>query len=196
MRAWTIGAAFAIGLMAGCIAGSPPLTAQAPAPVPASLLGSPFAERRTGFGTIAYPLLLDRNDLRLGTTAQFTRVPSAGELHDLEQLPALEHVVIALQQWPPEYAPLDVLNQLPSETDVIVVLPGYPPTRAAADAWNLLGAKLRLVVVVDTPPPSPVVVADLNSMRYLERVIAQMDEPRRTGFERLQRPLSFRKLVE
>ena len=32
-------------------------------------------------------------------------------------------------------------------------------------------------------------------MRYLERVIAQMDEPSRIGFDRLQRPLSFRKVV-
>jgi hypothetical protein len=40
------------------------------------------------------------------------------------------------------------------------------------------------------------VVSDLNSMRGLERVVAQMDDPSRTGFERLQRPLSFRKLVE
>jgi hypothetical protein len=32
-------------------------------------------------------------------------------------------------------------------------------------------------------------------MRNLERVIAEMDEPSRAGFERLQRPLSFRKVV-
>ena len=30
----------------------------------------------------------------------------------------------------------------------------------------------------------------------LERVIAQMDTPTRQGFERLQRPLSFRKIVD
>jgi len=39
-------------------------------------------------------------------------------------------------------------------------------------------------------------IANLNEMRSLERVIAQMDTPSRQGFERLQRPLSFRKLVE
>jgi hypothetical protein len=32
-------------------------------------------------------------------------------------------------------------------------------------------------------------------MRNLERVIAEMDQPSRAGFERLQRPLSFRKVV-
>ncbi len=194
MKALSIASVFAAGVLAGCMAAGPPLTAQPPPP--ASPLGSPFADRRAGFGAIAYPLLLDRGDVRLGTTVQFARMPSATELHDATQVPGVERLVIALPQWPPEYAPLDVLNQLPEETEAIVVLPGYPPTRAAADAWNLVSAQLRLVVVVTEPPPSAVVVADLNAMRHLERVIAQMDDPRRTGFERLQRPLSFRKLVE
>ena len=35
------------------------------------------------------------------------------------------------------------------------------------------------------------VVQDLNAMRSLERVIAEMELPSRSGFERLQRPLSF-----
>ena len=195
MRGWIIGVTFAAGVIAGCMAGGPPLTAQSPPPPP-SPLGSPFADRRAGFASIAYPLLLDRTDLRLGTTVQFTRMPGAGELHDLSQLPALQHVVIALPAWPPEYASLDALNQLPVESDAIVVLPGYPPSRSAVDAWNLLGTRLRIVIVVTEAPPSAVVISDLNSMRSLERVVAQMDDPRRTGFERLQRPLSFRKLVE
>jgi hypothetical protein len=38
-------------------------------------------------------------------------------------------------------------------------------------------------------------VANLNELRALERVIAEMDQPSRSGFERLQRPLSFRKIV-
>ena len=194
MRGWNLGVMFAAGALLGCAAGSPPLTAQPPEP--SSPLGSPFADRRGGFGSIAYPLLLDRTDFRLGTTVQFTRVPTLTELHDLQSVPALQHVVLTLPHWPAEYAALDVLNQLPQETDMIVVLPGYPPTREAANAWNLVQARLRLVIVVTEPPPSVNVIADLNSMRSLERVIAQMDDPRRTGFERLQRPLSFRKLVE
>jgi hypothetical protein len=40
------------------------------------------------------------------------------------------------------------------------------------------------------------VIDDLNLMRGLERVIAEMDDPQRGGFERLQRPLSFRKVIE
>jgi hypothetical protein len=149
-----------------------------------------------GFAAIAYPLLLDRTDLRLGTTVQFTRMPTLTELHDASNVLALQHVVIALPAWPKEYSPLEVLNQLPSETDVIVVLAGYPPSREAAEAWNLVQARLRLVVVVTEAPPSAAVVSDLNAMRGLERVIAQMDDPRRSGFERLQRPLSFRMLME
>jgi len=193
MRAWVIGVTFAAGALLGCAAGSLPPAAEAP---PSSPLGSPFSDRRMGFATIAYPLLLDRTDLRLGTTVQFTRIPSLTELHDVTNVIALQHVVITLPQWPKQYAPLEVLNQLPPETDVIVVLGGYPPTREAAEAWNLVQARLRLVVVVTEAPPSAAVVSDLNVMRGLERVIAQMDDPRRSGFERLQRPLSFRKLME
>ena len=192
MRAWVLGVTFAAGALLGCASGSLPPAAEAP-PSP---LGSPFGDRRLGFGSIAYPLLLDRTDLRLGTTVQFTRIPTLTELHDLTSVLALQHVVIALPKWPAEYAPLDVLNQLPSESDVIVVLPGYPPSREAAEAWNLIQARLRLVVVVAEPPPTAGVIADLNAMRGLERVVAQMDDPRRSGFERLQRPLSFRRLVE
>jgi hypothetical protein len=39
-------------------------------------------------------------------------------------------------------------------------------------------------------------VQDLNGMRVLERVVADVDPPSRAGFERLQRPLSFRRIVE
>jgi len=38
-------------------------------------------------------------------------------------------------------------------------------------------------------------VADLNGMRGLERVIAEIDDPSRAGFERLQRPLGFRRVM-
>ena len=192
MRAWAFGLTFAAGALIGCAASAPPPAAEPPA----SPLGSPFSDERMGFSSIAYPLLLDRSDFRLGTTVQFKRMPTLTELHDLVNIPALQHVLITLPSWPLQYAPLDVLNQIPPETDVIVVLPGYPPGRAAAEAWNLVQARLRIVVVVPGEPPGINVVSDLNSMRGLERVVAQMDDPSRTGFERLQRPLSFRKLVE
>jgi hypothetical protein len=192
MRAWAFGITFAAGVLIGCASSPPPPAAEPPA----SPLGSPFSDKRMGFASIAYPLLLDRTDFRLGTTVQFKRIPTLVELHDLVNVPALQHVLITLPSWPLAYAPLDVLNQLPAETDVIVVLPGYPPGRASAEAWNLVQARLRIVVVVPGEPPNINVIADLNEMRGLERVVVQMDEPRRIGFERLQRPLSFRKLVE
>src|SRR5262249_17572111 len=138
MRSWTIAISFAAGALLGCAASAPPPTAEPP---PASPLGSPFSDRRMGFGTISYPLLLDRTDLRIGTTVQFTRIPTISEMHDMTNLLALQHVVITLPSWPEGYAPLDVLNQLPTETDVIVVLPGYPPSRAAAEAWNLVQSR-------------------------------------------------------
>jgi hypothetical protein len=44
---------------------------------------------------------------------------------------------------------------------------------------------MRIVVVVGGPPPSIDAVTALNQMRGLDRVIAQMEEPSRSGFERL-----------
>lgn len=175
---------FAAGLLLGCMAGSQPTPAETPPPA-ASAAGPSYGG----------PLLIDRTDLRLGTTVQFQRVPNLTELHDLEQILGLAHVVLALEEWPRSYAQISPLEHAPEEADLIVVVRGYPPTKEAADAWNLLNARVRLVMVVDGPPPSTAVVTDLNSMRSLERVIAQMDLPSRSGFERLQRPLGFRKLM-
>jgi hypothetical protein len=175
---------FAAGLLLGCMAGTQPLPAQAPA-----------APHGAGGPSYGAPLLIDRTDLRLGTTVEFRRIPNLNELHDLEQITALAHVVLALDQWPGTYAQIQPLEHMPEEADLIVVVGGYPPTKEAADAWNLLNARVRLVMVVDGPPPSTAVTTDLNSMRSLERVIAEMDTPSRSGFERLQRPLSFRKLM-
>ena len=159
MRGWAIVLTFVTGALLGCAAGSIPPPSARP-PEPPSPIGSPFSDRRMGLSSVAYPLLLDRLDFRLGTTVQFRRIPTLTELHDLGSVPALQHVVITLPSWPREYAPLDVLNQLPDQSDVIVVLPGYPPSREAAEAWNLVQARLRLVVVVTEPPPTAHVVAD------------------------------------
>lgn len=160
---------------------------------PSSPLGSPFAERGTRPGL---PLIIDRADMRIGTTVQYRRLPTPGELHDLTQLPGLARVVLSFDAWPLEYAGLDVLNQVPQGVEAVVVLPGWPPTRASAEAWNYLNVPLRMVVVVPGPPPGIAEVTNLNLIRGLERVIAQMDEPSLSGFERLQRPMSFRKIVE
>lgn len=176
---------FAAGLLLGCMAGSQPVPAQAPQAPQTSAAGPSYGA----------PLLIDRADLRLGTTVQFQRIPGLTELHDLEQILGLAHVVLALESWPRSYAEIQPLEHTPDEADLIVVVHGYPPTKESADAWNLLNARVRLVMIVDGPPPSSAQVTDLNSMRSLERVIAQMDYPSRSGFERLQRPLSFRKVM-
>ena len=185
-----------LAALTGCAAaggaGSPG-AAVPPAAARSSPLGSPFADHPAGIGT---PLILDRTDLRIGTTVSFSRMPSEGEMHDLQQVPALQHVVLALPAWPSEYAPLEVLNRLPEEADAIIVLRGYPPTRASAEAWNYVRTRLRIVLLVPGPPPNVGVIVDLNAMRGLERVIAEMDEPSRAGFERLQRPLSFLKVMD
>jgi hypothetical protein len=204
MKTWMLATTFMAGLIAGCMAGGPATTAR-PLPTPGSApgsaagggpLGSPFSERHDFAATLATPLIIDRTDVRLGTTVQFDRIPTAADLNNLLNLPGLAHVVVSLADWPADFEPLQALGTLPEECDLIAVLPGYPPSRAAAEAWNYLGSRLRLVVVVTGPPPTTSVINDLNAMRYLERVIAQMDEPTRTGFDRLQRPLSFRKVVE
>lgn len=185
MRTTRLGIVFAAGLLAGCMAGSLPVPAQDPqgraAPSPAARIGT--------------PLILDRTDLKLGTTVQFDRIPSVAELAELTQTLHLSHLVLNLPAWPTDFAPLQPLDHLPYGADVIVVLPGYPPTRGATEVWGYVNAALRIVVVVDGPPPSSQVVADLNTMRSLERVIAHLDHPARSGFERLQRPLSFRKVM-
>lgn len=173
---------FACGVVGGCMAAGPPAPAQAPPPVAAR------ADR------VGVPLVLDRADFRLGATVQFTRIPTANELYELHSTAGLAHVLLTLPGWPTSYAELAPLQQTPPEADLIVVLPGFPPTREAADAWNLLEVRARLVLVVSGPPPSGTAISDLNTMRALERVIVDTDAPSRSGFERLQRPLSFRVL--
>lgn len=174
---------------AGCAVAPPaePPVSRADGP-----LGSPFTDERYPSGA---PLIIDRGDLALGTTVTFERLPSANELYDVQQVYGLSRVVIALPAWPNEYAALEALKLAPADIDVAVLLPGYPPSRGAAEIWNLLGAPVRIIILAEGPPPGPAVISDLNTMRNLERVIAEMDRPSRAGFERLQRPLSFRKVV-
>jgi hypothetical protein len=185
MNAWKIAALLAVGMMLGCMASGPPLTAQNRASSGAGAAG----------GRGAYPLLLDRSDLRIGTTVHYRRMPDAGEINDLRLVHSLAHVVLSLDAWPTDVTVISSLSQVPPEADVIVVLPGYPPSRAANELWNYVEGRVRLVMLVDGPPPSGSVIDDLNSTRRLERVIAEMDDPSRSGFERLQRPLSFRKIM-
>lgn len=181
-----ISLAFAAGILAGCMAGGVPAPAQ------------DSTGRSSGGVHLGIPLIVDRTDLRLGTTVQYGRVPTVSEIADLAQLPALAHVVVTLPEWPAEYGPLQALDRIPTGADLIVVLPGYPPSRAAADLWSYLNGvvPVRIVLVVAGPPPSIDVINDLNAMRNLERVIVEMEYPARTGFERLQRPMSFRKVVD
>jgi len=140
------------------------------------------------------PLLLDTNDFGFGTSVVFGRMPSPKDIADLSYLSAVRHIVIALSEWPAGYEELLPLGQtlLPEGADLVVILPGYPPTHAAAEAWNYLRLPLRIVLVVDGPPGNRAGIDELNRIRGLERVIADMEEPTRSGFERLQRPLSFR----
>jgi len=187
----------ALAVLAGCAATGPPpaSTPASPPDQPASPLGSPFAERPAGRARI-WPLVLDRSDMSLGTSVCFNRVPTYGELHDLVLVKGVQHLVISLPSWPTGVQAIETLQQIPEEADAIVILLGYPPTREAAEAWNILGARVRIIAYVNGPPTSVAMLDDLNLMRGLERVIAEMDEPERGGFERLQRPLSFRKVIE
>ncbi len=139
------------------------------------------------------PLILDQ-DYGLGTTVVFDRLPDAKRISDLAYVSNLRHVIVSLPAWPANYDALQSLGQvaLPQGADYIIVLRGFPPSRAQADMWNYLRAPLRLVLVVAGPPADRSQIQQLNAIRSLERVIAEMDAPARTGFERLQRPLSFR----
>jgi len=198
MRPWKLVSIFAMGVLAGCMAAGPPMHAgpSGATAEPQSPLGSPFADSKVGGVSRSWPLILDRADVTLGTSVYFNRLPTAAELHDLDTVMGVQNVVISLSAWPTEPGPLEALAQLNPEATGIVILPGYPPSRQAADVWNIIPVRMRIVVVVDGPPVSSVIFGDLNAMRGLERVIAEMDRPSRSGFERLQRPLSFRKVVE
>lgn len=140
------------------------------------------------------PLLLDPLDMGFGTSVVFSRIPTARDLADLAYYPAVQHVVLQLDAWPESWEAIRPMQDypLPEGADLIVVLPGYPESRQAAEAWNYLRRPLRLVLVVDGPPADRGTILDLNAIRGLERVIADMAMPSRSGFERLQRPLSFR----
>lgn len=140
------------------------------------------------------PILLDPNDLGLGSTVVFDHVPNAKDLNDLAYLPSVQHVVLTLPAWPEDYSKLEPMQAslFPEGSDLIVVLPGYPRTHAAVAAWNLIHRPLRIVVVVPGPPLDRSMILELNALRGLERVICDTQDPNRSGFDRLQRPLSFR----
>jgi hypothetical protein len=198
MRPWMLVSIFALGVLAGCMAAGPAMNAgpAGSSAEPQSPLGSPFAGSKVGGLSRSWPLILDRADVTLGTSVYFNRVPTAAELHDLDLITGVQNVVISLPGWPVDATPLESLAQINPEATGIVLLPGYPPSRQAAAAWNLIPARLRIVAIVDGPPASNAIIDDLNTMRGLERVIVEMDRPSRAGFERLQRPLSFRKVIE
>jgi hypothetical protein len=144
----------------------------------------------------APPLLLDPADFGFGASVYFDRVPTAKDLGDMGYLLSVSHIVISLDAWPEGYEAVLPLDQavLPEGADLIVILPGYPPSHAAAEAWNYLRVRLRIVLLVNGPPANRAGIDELNRMRGLERLIADMEYPSRSGFERLQRPLSFRVL--
>lgn len=171
-------------------AGPPPgaVAAAPPAAGPASATGQPDLD-----AALCAPLLIEQ-DLGFGTHVVMRRLPDAADMDDLRSLNGLRQVVLALPEWPADYAALAPLQHaiLPTDVELVVLLPGWPPTRAALDAWNLLGGNLRLILVVPGPPGDRALISELNRVRNLERVIAQMAYPDRSGFERLQRPLSFR----
>ncbi|MBI5169035.1 MAG: hypothetical protein HZA61_06080 [Candidatus Eisenbacteria bacterium] len=140
------------------------------------------------------PLLLDPLDLGFGTSVVFPRIPTTRDLSDLAYYPAVQHVVIQLERWPEGWEGIRPMQDypLPEGADLIVIVPGYPPSRQAAEAWNYLRRPLRIVMLVEGPPTDRGTILELNAIRGLERVIADMANPSRSGFERLQRPLSFR----
>jgi hypothetical protein len=167
------------------------------APASPARRATPQAEDRELRPAPAYgaaPLVIDPTDTGLGASVVFTRVPTAAELGELHWVENIDHVVLALAAWPATFDEISPLAQslLPEGADLLVVLPGYPATRESAEAWNLLRRRVRIVMVVDGPPADRGMILTMNAIRGLERVIADMPNPSRSGFQRLQRPLSFR----
>jgi hypothetical protein len=169
----------------------PVVTAQASAP---AAVAQPPVDAGAD-DPLCAPLLLD-SDYGFGAHVIMRRLPNAADIEDLRFVEGFRQLVISLPAWPTSYAELKPLQQaiLPDGSEVVVLLPGWPPSREALNAWNLIGGALRVIIVVPGPPADRALIQELNRMRPLERVIAQMEHPSRSGFERLQRPLSFRVL--
>ncbi len=183
-------------LLLACAPAGRPVAAEVPPARPASSAEAPAPPREADpDDPLCAPLLLD-NDTAFGTHVIMRRLPTAADLEDLRFITGLRQVVIALPEWPATYEELRPMQQsiLPDGAELVILLPGWPPTREALGAWNLVGGALRLIMLVDGPPADRALIAELNRVRPLERVIAQMEHPSRSGFERLQRPLSFRVL--
>jgi len=160
MRRLEICMLLTIGALAGCMAASPPPVADTSAP---RYQGDQGAGGADSSGIVA-PLILDRTDLALGTTAEFNHLPGTAELEAAAGLFALRHVVVMLPGWPQVNADLSRFSVLPPEADAIVIVPGYPPDRSALDAWNYARGHVRLVVVVDGPPLDPIQLEGLNTL--------------------------------
>jgi len=191
-------AAITLSLLACAPAGQAPPPAHAEPP-PAS--GAP--QHPTNHSDPALPVddglcapLLLEQDLGFGTHVVMRRLPTAADLNDLRYINGLRQLIIALPAWPASYDDLRPLQQviLPEDAELVVLLPGWPPNFTALDAWNMVGGNLRLIMLVNGPPADRSMITELNRLKPLERVIAQMEYPERSGFERLQRPLSFRVL--
>ena len=169
-------------------AGTPPSGSGPPPAAPAASTAQGGLDE-----ALCAPLLIEQ-DLGFGTHVVMRRLPNAADISDLGAVNGLRQIVVALPEWPADFAALAPLQQVafPTDVELVVLLPGWPPSRAALDAWNLLGGNVRLIMVVGGPPADRALILELNRVRNLERVIAQMEHPDRSGFERLQRPLSFR----
>jgi len=190
-------AAFTLFALACAPGGHEPGPAAAAPPpgssAPAAARSVPIAHPPDLQAALCAPILIEP-DLGFGTNVVMRRLPDTGDMDDLRGVNGLRQIVIALPEWPADYSALAPLQQaiLPDGAELVVLLPGWPPSRAALDAWNLIGGSLRLILVVSGPPADRALISELNRVRSLERVIAQMEHPDRSGFERLQRPLSFR----
>ncbi len=175
------------------IAAAPAASDGSSAPAPAKPASPP--REANADDPLCAPLILDA-DPGFGTHVVMRRLPNQADLEELSFTNGLRQVLVALPEWPATYAALRPIQQviLPQGTELVVLLPGWPPTREALGAWDLVDANLRIIVVVPGPPGDRALITEMNRMRSLERIIAQMEHPSRSGFERLQRPLSFRVL--
>ena len=140
------------------------------------------------------PLFIDTADMGFGESVVYRRVPNSADIAALAYYDNVQHIVLALPAWPEDWAAIQPLGKvlLPQGTDLVLILPGYPQTHAQAEVWNMLRQPMRIIMLVNGPPVDRGMILELNSLRGLERIIATMVHPSRSGFERLQRPLAFR----
>src|SRR5215472_7234198 len=106
--------------------GPGPAAAAPPPASPASAQAEPSGSSSQSDvdAALCAPLLLEP-DLGFGTNVVMRRLPDAQDLSDLGSVNGLHQIVVALPEWPADFAALAPLQQvvMPTDVQLVVLLP-------------------------------------------------------------------------